>query len=72
MLQPNILPPLGVYILPTTKHKFIMPLESSELYTIGWITALPTERAAAIALLNARYRPPTNFIQHPSDINSYS
>ncbi|KAK3312591.1 ankyrin repeat protein [Apodospora peruviana] len=38
-------------------------LESPDLYTIGWIAALPIERAAATALLDER---------HESDTNSYT
>ncbi|SCN89521.1 uncharacterized protein FFM5_04722 [Fusarium fujikuroi] len=47
-------------------------LESSELYTIAWIAALPIERAAATALLDETHSEPGGFIQHETDNNSYS
>ena len=47
-------------------------LESPDLYTIGWIAALPIERAAATALLDERHDDPRGFSQHPSDTNSYT
>ena len=47
-------------------------LDSPELYTIGWIAALPIERAAATALLDERHDEPHGFSQHPSDTNSYT
>lgn len=47
-------------------------LSSSDMYTIGWIAALPIERAAATALLDHRHEPPTAFEQHESDTNSYT
>lgn len=47
-------------------------LDSPEFYTIGWIAALPIERAAATALLNDRHDAPKSFHQHPSDTNSYT
>lgn len=46
--------------------------KSSESYTIGWIGALPFERAAATAQLDDRHQPPTDFQQHRSDNNSYT
>ncbi|KAI5461906.1 nucleoside phosphorylase domain-containing protein [Mariannaea sp. PMI_226] len=46
-------------------------LDNPELYTIGWISALSIERAAAIALLDDRHDAPETFAQHPSDNNSY-
>lgn len=46
--------------------------ESPEEYTIGWIAALPIERAAAMALLDEQYEEPDEFEQHPSDPNSYT
>lgn len=47
-------------------------LGSPDLYTIGWIAALPIERAAATALLDERHDEPHDFSQHPSDTNSYT
>lgn len=48
------------------------PLGSPDHYTIGWIAALPIERAAATALLDDRHEEPVGFEQHPSDTNSYT
>lgn len=47
-------------------------LDSADLYSIGWISALHFERAAATALLDERHEPPAAFQQHPSDPNSYT
>ena len=47
-------------------------LDSPDHYTIGWIAALPIERAAATALLDDRHNAPADFEQHPSDTNSYT
>ncbi|KAF0643861.1 hypothetical protein FPSE5266_07144 [Fusarium pseudograminearum] len=47
-------------------------LNSPDFYTIGWITALPIERAAATALLHDRHDAPEGFDQHQSDTNSYT
>ncbi|KAH6883591.1 hypothetical protein B0T10DRAFT_445998 [Thelonectria olida] len=47
-------------------------LERPDLYTIGWIAALPIERAAATALLDDRHDAPEGFDQHQSDGNSYT
>ncbi|KAG7412793.1 Vegetative incompatibility protein HET-E-1 [Fusarium oxysporum f. sp. rapae] len=47
-------------------------LKSPDLYTIGWIAALPIERAAATALLDERHDVPEGFHQHRSDANSYT
>ena len=47
-------------------------LGSPDFYTIGWIAALPIERAAATALLDDRHGTPEGFEQHPSDTNSYT
>jgi hypothetical protein len=44
-------------------------LESPNMYTVGWIAALPIERAAATAMLDERHG---NFVQHQSDTNSYT
>ncbi len=45
---------------------------SPDHYTVGWIAALPIERAAATALLDERHDEPQDFSQHPSDKNSYT
>ncbi|KAH7490457.1 hypothetical protein FOMA001_g2259 [Fusarium oxysporum f. sp. matthiolae] len=47
-------------------------LESPNLYTIGWIAALPIELAAASALLDDPHVAPEGFEQRPSDTNSYT
>jgi nucleoside phosphorylase len=47
-------------------------LESPNMYTVGWIAALPIERAAATAMLDERHEKPRNFVQHQSDANSYT
>jgi nucleoside phosphorylase len=47
-------------------------LDSPDLYNVGWIAALPIERAAATALLDERHDEPRGFMQHLSDTNSYS
>lgn len=49
----------------TTRH-------DPSLYTIGWIAALPIERAAATALLDERHGTPDGFAQHECDTNSYT
>jgi nucleoside phosphorylase len=38
-------------------------------FTVGWICALPTERAAATTMLDELYQEPQE--QHPADINQY-
>ncbi|KAM5527062.1 pfs domain-containing protein [Fusarium oxysporum f. sp. phaseoli] len=47
-------------------------LKSPGLYSIGWIAALPIERAAATALLHDRHDVPEGFHQHRSDANPYT
>ncbi|KAJ4190522.1 hypothetical protein NW767_011350 [Fusarium falciforme] len=47
-------------------------LKSPDLYAVGWIAALPIERAAATALLDDRHDEPEGFDQHRSDTNSYT
>ncbi|XTI84717.1 hypothetical protein V2W45_1370082 [Cenococcum geophilum] len=47
-------------------------LQSRNLYTIGWITALLLERAAATAVLDEKYRTPLDFNQPRSNTNSYT
>jgi nucleoside phosphorylase len=46
-------------------------LETSELYTVGWIAALPKELAAALAMLDERHSKPIDFDKPSSDKNSY-
>ena len=50
----------------------IKNLETPDLYTIGWSTALPIERAAATAKLDERHDKPNGFVQHQADTNSYT
>ncbi|KAL7956658.1 ankyrin repeat protein [Trichoderma compactum] len=47
-------------------------MNSVDSYQIGWIAALPIERAAAIAVLDQRHEEPEDFKQHPTDPNSYA
>lgn len=47
-------------------------LESRDLYTVGWIAALPLERAAATAMLDEQHELPLDFARPPSDTNSYT
>ncbi|KAJ5356110.1 hypothetical protein N7517_010719 [Penicillium concentricum] len=47
-------------------------LDNSDLYTIGWIAALPIERAAATGMLDERHSTPLDFVQHISDMNAYT
>ena len=47
-------------------------LESRDLYTVGWIAALPIERAAAIAMFDDIHTKPLDFDQPLNDTNSYT
>ena len=47
-------------------------LDSKDQYTIGWIAALPSERAAAISMLDERHGKPLDFNQPITDPNSYT
>jgi len=47
-------------------------LESHEQYTVGWISALPLELAAATAMLDEQHEKPLDFAQPASDKNSYT
>ncbi|KXJ84981.1 Pfs, NACHT and ankyrin domain protein [Microdochium bolleyi] len=47
-------------------------LDNPDAYTIGWIAALPIERAAAEAMLDEDHAPPTSFVRHQSDTNVYT
>lgn len=46
-------------------------LESSELYTVGWIAALSKEMTAAVAMLDERHDRPKDFVKPSSDTNAY-
>lgn len=52
--------------------KSLNALESCDLYTVGWITALPLEHAAATAMLDERHEKPLDFIQPHNDPNFYT
>lgn len=45
---------------------------SVQQYTIGWISALALELAAATALLDAEHSRPSDFRQRPDDANHYT
>ncbi len=47
-------------------------LASRDEYTIGWIAALPSERAAAIVMLDEKHGKPVDFEQPLTDSNSYT
>ena len=47
-------------------------LDRATSYSVGWIAALPHERAAAIVVLDERHDRPKDFAKNPSDQNSYS
>ncbi|KAK1993773.1 pfs domain-containing protein [Colletotrichum falcatum] len=47
-------------------------LDDPESYTIGWIAALPIERAAAVAMLDEKHGEPKGFMRHPMDTNVYT
>lgn len=46
--------------------------ESPDVYTIGWIAALPIERAAATVMLDVLHSEPQGFERHPADPNAYT
>lgn len=46
-------------------------LDSSELYTVGWIAALPKELTAAMGILDERHSKPKDFKKSSSDTNSF-
>ncbi|KAJ5632891.1 hypothetical protein N7490_009230 [Penicillium lividum] len=56
----------------TMARSILSTLDNSDLYTVAWIAALPIERAAATAMLDERHNTPCDFVQHPSDTNSYT
>lgn len=41
-------------------------------YTIGWVTALPLELKAAIAMLEEEYEAPFDFFKNHADENNYT
>ncbi|KAF2142278.1 uncharacterized protein K452DRAFT_250214 [Aplosporella prunicola CBS 121167] len=47
-------------------------LDNLDQYTVGWIAALPIERAAATAMLDELHKKPLNFTQPSNDKNSYT
>ncbi|KAJ1323274.1 adenosylhomocysteine nucleosidase [Microdochium nivale] len=47
-------------------------LNSPDSYTIGWIAALPIERAAAEAMLEEHHACPNGFVKHQRDTNVYT
>lgn len=50
----------------------MIALESKDNYTIGWIAALATERAAAEEILEDLHERPVDFKQPRTDKNSYT
>ncbi|KAH0168095.1 Pfs, NACHT and ankyrin domain protein, partial [Aureobasidium melanogenum] len=50
----------------------LQALESGDMYTVGWISALPLELAAATAMLDEEHAIPTDFNRSPSDQNNYT
>ncbi|KAI3326599.1 purine and uridine phosphorylase [Xylariaceae sp. AK1471] len=46
-------------------------LGSRNMYTVGWITALPIELAAAIAVLEEQHKKPLDFVKPTTDENVY-
>ncbi|WYZ43686.1 hypothetical protein EsH8_VII_000122 [Colletotrichum jinshuiense] len=47
-------------------------LARPQMYTIGWIAALPKELTAACAVLDEEHQKPENFKKHPRDTNNYA
>ncbi|KAL8409963.1 hypothetical protein RB594_008157 [Gaeumannomyces avenae] len=56
--------------LPSTAQS-LKSLDSPDHYTIGWIAALPIERAAAAAMFDEEHAQPVGFDRHPTDSNVY-
>jgi hypothetical protein len=48
------------------------PLDGHHHYTVAWLAALPSERAAAEILLDEEHGKPKGFTQHDADTNSYT
>lgn len=49
-----------------------LQLSDSRQYTVGIITALDKELAAAMAVLDEKHRKPQKFKKHPKDTNTYT
>lgn len=49
-----------------------MAADSPDSYAVGWIAALPIERAAAEAMLDEEHAAPTGFTRHRTDANVYT
>lgn len=47
-------------------------LSSASDYGIAWVSALPSERAAALAVLDEEHEPPSDFVQASRDDNAYA
>ena len=62
----------GAEVPKKTAMAALKTLDSGDRYTIGWIAALPSERAAAIAMLDERHGKPRDFMQPATDPNSYT
>jgi nucleoside phosphorylase len=62
--------PSRYYCLVTIMNE-LQSLERGELYTVGWVAALPIELAAALAMLDERHGKPDDFEKPSSDDNSY-
>ena len=52
-----------------TPHK---ALESRDLYTVGWVSALPLEQAAAVMMLDEEHDEPLGFEPAHGDRNAYT
>ncbi|KAG9613436.1 purine and uridine phosphorylase, partial [Aureobasidium melanogenum] len=50
----------------------LQALESGDMYTMGWISALPLELAAATAMLDEEHATPNDFNRSPLDQNNYT
>ncbi|KAF7593565.1 hypothetical protein BBP40_011185 [Aspergillus hancockii] len=50
----------------------LIALDSLDMYTVGWIAALPMERAATTATLDESNDKPHDFMQHQADPESYT
>lgn len=50
----------------------VQALRRGDEYTVGWISALPLEMAAATAMLDDEYAIPTDFIRSSLDQNNYT
>ena len=57
---------------PTITLLSMTTQSSPDLYSVGCLTALPIELAAATAMLDETHSPPLEFEQHESDTNVYT